>query len=46
MLECSSAPMVMEQFSGMDRDRCVFDLYPAGSSQVHMKTKSLDVIFL
>src|SRR5690606_27445413 len=46
MLECCTQPMVMEQLSGMDHDRSVFDLYPAGSSQVHMKTKTLDVIFL
>lgn len=46
MLECSSEAMVMEQVSGMNVDRSVFDLYPAGSSQVHMKTKSLDVVFL
>lgn len=45
MLECSSHPMIMEQFSGMNVDRSVFDRYPAGSSQVHMKTKTLDVIF-
>ena len=46
MLECSTEAMRMEQFSGMNRDRSVFDIYPAGSSQVHAKTKTLDVIFL
>jgi quinol monooxygenase YgiN len=46
MLECSSEAMVMEQFSGMNVDRSVFEQYPAGSSQVHMKTKTLDVTFL
>jgi hypothetical protein len=46
MLECSSDAMVMEQFSGMNVDRSVFEQYPAGSSQVHMKTKTLDVTFL
>jgi quinol monooxygenase YgiN len=46
MLECSSEAMIMEQISGMNCDRSVFDQYPAGSSQVHMKTKSLDVVFL
>ena len=45
MLECCTGPMIMEQYSGMNRDRSVFDQYPAGSSQVHAKTKTLDVIF-
>jgi quinol monooxygenase YgiN len=46
MLDCCTEPMTMEQFSGMDHDRTVFDRYPVGSSQVHMKTKSLEVQFL
>ncbi|WP_340317937.1 putative quinol monooxygenase [Rhizorhabdus argentea] len=46
MLECSTGSMIMEQFSGMNVDRSVFDEYPAGSSQVHMKTHTLDVVFL
>lgn len=45
MLECSSEAMVMEQFSGMEVDRSVFDQYPEGSSQVHAKTQKLDVVF-
>lgn len=46
MLECCTDAMVMEEFSGMNCDRSVFDQYPAGSSQVHAKTKTLDVIFV
>jgi quinol monooxygenase YgiN len=46
MLDCCSEPMTMEQFSGMDHDREVFSRYPTGSSPVHTKTKSLDVVFL
>lgn len=46
MLDCCTSAMIIEQFSGMDVDRSVFDQYPAGSSQVHMKTKTLDVVFV
>jgi quinol monooxygenase YgiN len=46
MLECCTGEMVMEQFHGMENDRKVFDTYPVGSSKVHMKTKSLDVVFV
>jgi quinol monooxygenase YgiN len=46
MLECCTEPMTMEQFSGMNKDRSVFDLYPRGSSQVHLPTRDLEVIFL
>jgi quinol monooxygenase YgiN len=46
MLACCTEPMVMEQLSGMNIDRSVFDQYPAGSSHVHQKTSNLDVIFI
>ena len=46
MLECCTDAMIMEQFNGMNVDRSVYDQYPAGSSQVHMKTITLDVIFI
>jgi hypothetical protein len=46
MLACCSEAMVMEEFSGMEMDRSVFDRYPAGKSTVHMTTRDLDVIFL
>jgi len=46
MLECCTEPMIMENLAGMDMDRSVFDQYPPGSSQVHMKTKSLDVVWV
>ncbi len=46
MLDCCTQAMVMEQISGMDHDRDVFERYPKGSSQVHTKTKSLDVVFV
>lgn len=35
LLNCCDAPNVMEQFSGMDIDRSVFDIYPKGDSSVH-----------
>lgn len=46
MLECCTGPMVIEQFSGMKVDRSVFDLYPAGKSEVHLPTQSLGVEFV
>ena len=46
MLDCCTGAMVMEQFNGMDVDRSVFDVYPTGSSKIHMKTTSLDVVFV
>jgi quinol monooxygenase YgiN len=46
MLDCCVEPMTMENISGMNEDRRVFDIQPPGSSKVHMKTKSLDVVFL
>jgi len=45
MLSCCSAAMVMETFSGMKKDRDVFELYPSGVSRVHLPTQSLDVIW-
>jgi len=35
----------MEQFSGMNKDRSVFDIYPAGSSQIHTPGKVHEVVF-
>ena len=35
LLDYCDAPNIMEQFSGMDIDRSVFDIYPAGASSVH-----------
>ena len=46
MLDCCVDKMVMENIAGMEENRLVFDVQPAGSSKVHMKTKSLDVVFL
>jgi quinol monooxygenase YgiN len=45
MLECCNGPMIMENFNGMKMDRSAYDLYPAGSSTVHMKSGDLDVIW-
>ena len=45
MLACCTDTMIMENIAGMDEVRTIFDIQPAGSSKVHMKTKSLDVIF-
>jgi len=39
MFDCSSEAMVMERFSSMNCDRNGFDQYPAGNSQVRMKSK-------
>lgn len=46
MLACCSAPMTMEEFSGMKHDRSVFARYPAGRSRVHLPAGALDVVFL
>jgi quinol monooxygenase YgiN len=46
MLDCCSEAMTMEEFSGMQVDRSVFDTYPAGRSQVHLPSGALDVVFL
>jgi hypothetical protein len=45
MLECCDAPMVMENFAGMKKDRSVFDIYPEGKSQVHLPAGALDVVW-
>ena len=45
MLDCCVGPMIMEQFAGMDTDRSVYDIYPAGNSKVHMPGKTQEVIF-
>lgn len=45
LLDYCDAPNVMEQYSGMDIDRSVFDIYPAGTSSVH-KAGRQHTIFL
>jgi quinol monooxygenase YgiN len=35
LLDCCDAPNIMEQYSGMNIDRSIFDAYPAGESSVH-----------
>lgn len=35
LLDCCTEPVIMEQFSGMDRDRSIFDAFPAGVSSAH-----------
>ena len=45
LLDCCVGPMLMEQFSGMEKDRSVFDIYPAGHSQMHSHGKVHEVIF-
>jgi len=45
LLDCCVGPVVMEQFSGMNKDRSVFDIYPAGSSQIHTPGKVHEVVF-
>lgn len=46
MLDCCSGPLIMEQYSGMNKDRSVFDIYPTGSSKVHKAGKVQEVVFL
>lgn len=45
MLGCCSAPMIMESFAGMTKDRSVFDLYPTGRSRAHAMTREVEVIW-
>lgn len=35
LLDCCTEPVQMEQFSGMNRDRSIFDAFPVGASSVH-----------
>lgn len=35
LLDCCSEPVQMEQFSGMNRDRSIFEAFPVGESTVH-----------
>lgn len=44
LLDCCNGPMTMEQYSGMEIDRSVFDIYPAGGSAVH-KAGEHEVVF-
>jgi quinol monooxygenase YgiN len=46
MLDCSNAPMTMELLSGMEGDRSIFDIYPAGRSTVHPQDGAVPVLFL
>ena len=47
MLDCSSAPMTMELLSGYEAgNRSIFDIYPAGPSQVHPNDSTMPAIFL
>jgi len=46
MLDCCNGPLVMEQFHGLETDRSVFEIYPAGSSAVHLPGKTQEVVFL
>jgi quinol monooxygenase YgiN len=46
LLDCCSRPMTMELFSGLEGGRSVFDLYPAGESQVHPRGTAFGTVFL
>ena len=46
MLDLCSAPMTIENFSGLDMAPDVFALYPAGKSAVHPATADNHVEFL
>ena len=45
LTECCDKPMSIEQFSGMEIDRSIFEIYPAGPSTVHQAGDAQDVIF-
>lgn len=46
MMDCCVEPVIMEQFSGAEKDRSIFDQYPPGSSQVHKPGEKQKFIFL
>jgi quinol monooxygenase YgiN len=46
LLDCCSKPMTMELFGGLEGDRSVFDIYPAGDSKVHPRGKTVGTVFL
>jgi len=46
MLDCSSQPMTVQIVTGLDSDRSVFDLYPAGKSHFHPSGEDVGSIFL
>lgn len=46
MMDCCSGPVIMEQYSGLEKDRGIFDAYPAGKSSVHKPGKEQEFIFL
>jgi quinol monooxygenase YgiN len=35
LLDCCSAPMTLQLLSGLEGDRSIFDMYPAGASEHH-----------
>lgn len=45
LMDCCDGPMIMEQFSGKDIDRGIFEAYPAGGSAVHQPGEALGAIF-
>ncbi|GLR65449.1 hypothetical protein GCM10010909_01270 [Acidocella aquatica] len=46
LLSCSSKPMVMEVYSPWEGARSVFDIYPAGPSQVHPASGAINAVFV
>ena len=44
LLEQCTAPMELQLLRGMAADRSVFDLYPAGPSQVHPSAGAINVV--
>ena len=45
MMDCCLGPVTMEQFSGLNKDRGIFDAYPAGASKVHLPGRAQEYIF-
>lgn len=41
LIECSAAPMTLQLLSGLEGDRSIFDMYPAGPSEHHPSGDSL-----
>jgi quinol monooxygenase YgiN len=46
LLSCCSAPMTLQLLSGLEGDRSIFEMYPAGPSEHHPSSESMVSQFL
>ena len=46
LMDCCTGPVIMEQYSGMNCDRSIFDAHPPGKSKVHATGENYGIIFL